>query len=350
MEHPLFEKRKGFIFYIFNWILIASVHFYLLKTNYEVSIWYALTDSLVHNFLFAFIGVSLWYPMDYIKIEQNNNLWQFGRLALAGIIIVLLWLLLSEGLVNLIVKPSDRIPDFFKETYQWRLVAGFLYFFLVTLVYNLFINFKNLREKSLKEIELKSLVTETELKSLKAQINPHFLFNSLNSISALTLTSPDKAHEMIIKLSDFIRYSLKNRDQQFTTLKEELENIKKYLDIEKIRFGKRLVISYTVEDECMETKIPHLILQPLFENAIKYGIYENLEENNIEVKCKKHSLYTEFIIANTFDENAHTKKGEGLGLNNVRKRLLITFNQPDLFLKTIEENKFIATLKFPNYV
>lgn len=349
MDHPLFEKRKGFLFYLFIWILISSIHFYLLITKYNIGVSYALADSIVHNFIFALIGMSLWYPMDYIKIEQDNNFWQFGRLAIAGIIIVLFWLFLSRGLINLIVIPKDRIPGFFKETIQWRLVTGFLYFFLITLIYNLFINFKNLREKNLKEIELKSLVTETELKSLKAQINPHFLFNSLNSISALTLISPDKAHEMIIKLSDFIRYSLKNRDQQFTLLKEEMENIKKYLDIEKIRFGQRLTINYSVSDECMEAKIPHLILQPLFENAIKYGIYENLDENIIEVKCKKHSLYTEFVISNTFDEKSASKKGEGLGLSNVRKRLQITFNQPDLLITQIDGNVFIATLKFPSY-
>lgn len=349
MDHPLFEKRKGFLFYLFNWILISSIHLYILITKYNIGVSYALADSIVHNFLFAIIGMSLWFPMDYIKIEQNNNFWQFGRLVIAGIIIVLFWLFLSQSLIHLIIKPEDRIPGFLKETIQWRLVTGFLYFFLITLIYNLFINFKNLSKKNLKEAELKSLVTETELKSLKAQINPHFLFNSLNSISALTLISPEKAHEMIIKLSDFIRYSLKNKDQKFTVLKEEMENIRKYLDIEKVRFGERLTINYFISDECMEAKIPHLILQPLFENAIKYGIYENLDENVIEVKCKKHSLYTEFVISNTFDESAIMNRGEGLGLSNVRKRLQISFNQPDLLTTKIESNVFIATLKFPNY-
>jgi two-component system, LytTR family, sensor kinase len=128
---------------------------------------------------------------------------------------------------------------------------------------------------------LKSLVKEAELHALKSQINPHFLFNSLNSISSLTMTDPLKAQEMVINLSSLMRYSLKHDQVDKVPFSEELKNNQLYLQIEKVRFGNKFNAVFDIDDKCLNANIPNMILQPLYENAIKYGVYEATEPVDI---------------------------------------------------------------------
>ena len=137
---------------------------------------------------------------------------------------------------------------------------------LVILTYYLFESLTNLSEKKAKEARLESLIKETELKMLRSQINPHFLFNSLNSVSSLTITDPEKARDMVIKLSEFMRYALSRKDEQPVSFRSELENLRLYLNIEKVRFGDRLSIEENIDENCLEIKMPVMLLQPLYEN------------------------------------------------------------------------------------
>jgi LytS/YehU family sensor histidine kinase len=198
------------------------------------------------------------------------------------------------------------------------------------------------------EARLNTLLKESELNMLKSQINPHFLFNSLNSISSLTVINPEKAREMVIKLSDFLRYSVSSGAGNLTSLAEELENIKRYLEIEKIRFGDKLVYELNVNPQCVEQKIPVMILQPLYENAIKHGVYESTNQVLIETECRVNSGCSEIRIVNDFDPDAIPRIGAGVGLNNIRERLRLTYHRNDL-LKTFKEgNRFYVELKIPD--
>jgi LytS/YehU family sensor histidine kinase len=215
------------------------------------------------------------------------------------------------------------------------------------LVYYLMIYYRNNKENKLKEAELKALVKESELNSLKSQINPHFLFNSLNSISALTMTQPEKAQEMIIKLSEFLRYTTSNKDEKFTTLDNEIGNINRYLDIEKIRFGKRMLIRQSIDDSCRKLRLPGLILQPLLENSVKYGVYESTDESVIEIICNCNSSALSVVIRNKWDPDFQSNKGEGVGLKNIRSRLRIIYNRDDLFKLRKDSNIFEINIVFP---
>jgi two-component system LytT family sensor kinase len=197
------------------------------------------------------------------------------------------------------------------------------------------------------EGELKALIKESELSSLKSQINPHFLFNSLNSISSLTIISPERAREMIIKLSEFLRYSLSKDDKQLTTLGQEINNVNRYLDIEKIRFGKRLNILTKIGDECLGKKLPWLILQPVIENAIKYGVYENIEESTIELSCWCNKDMLRLSVSNNYDSDLIINKGEGIGLQNIRHRLRIIYNSDSLLKVNSTNGIFEVVFSFP---
>jgi len=215
------------------------------------------------------------------------------------------------------------------------------------LVYYLILYNENLQQKIKDEANLKALIWQAEVKSLKNQINPHFLFNSLNSISSLTVTSPEKARKMIVKLSDLMRYSLKANPDNKTNIEAELQNIERYLDIEKIRFGDKLIYQPEIKTECKNKLLPGMILQPLIENTIKHGVYESTGKININLNCDFINNHLIIQITNNFDNEAVKNKGTGIGLTNIRQRLNLIYKRNDLMETTIEDGLYKVKLIIP---
>jgi len=218
--------------------------------------------------------------------------------------------------------------QFFGQSLTWRFVIGIFYYSLLGLIYYLILYNENLQQKIKDEADLKALVWQAEVKALKNQINPHFLFNSLNSISSLTVTKPEKAREMIVKLSDLMRYSLKANPNNKTNVEDELQNIKRYLAIEKIRFG---------NENCKDKLLPAMILQPLIENVIKHGVYESTGKIEINLDCEFKDNFLIINISNNFDSELLSSKSSGIGLTNIRQRLNLIYKRNDL-LETVTEN------------
>lgn len=199
----------------------------------------------------------------------------------------------------------------------------------------------------MKEAELKNLITEAELKSLKFQINPHFIFNSLNSMSALTEIDPARAKQMIIKLAEFLRFLLKTNELEKNSLREELKNIRLYLDIERVRFEDKFEYFEEINDGCDNIQLPTMILQPLFENAIKHAVYETIDKVELKLKCKLQDEFLKIELVNNFDEGAPLKKGAGVGLNNIRERLKLIYQRDDLLNIQSKNGMFNVTLYIP---
>ena len=171
-----------------------------------------------------------------------------------------------------------------------------------------------MRETGQQQAQLETMLKESELEMLKSQINPHFIFNSLNSIASLTITAPNQAREMVVKLSDFLRYSLGKENHQLNTVEEEIANLMLYLEIEKVRFGDRLNVLADIDKSLWHLTLPNLILQPLIENSVKHGIYESLENVTIRVTAKYENDVLRVFMTNEFDPQAVSKKGKGIGL------------------------------------
>jgi two-component system LytT family sensor kinase len=182
---------------------------------------------------------------------------------------------------------------------------------------------------------------------LRSQINPHFLFNSLNSVSSLTITDPEKARTMVIKLSEFMRYALSRKDDKPVTLQSELENLRLYLDIEKVRFGDRLRIEENIDPGCLRSTLPVMILQPLYENAIKHGVYESTKEVIIITSVVCTSEYVEISISNNFDPEAAPVKGTGTGLTNVVRRLELMYGKNATILTEKQKDLFSVKIYIP---
>ena len=251
--------------------------------------------------------------------------------------------------MQLVLPEGNNYQAYWDATFPYRIGTGVFIYGLIILTYYLFVSLSNLSEKNAKEAKLESLVKETELKMLRSQINPHFLFNSLNSISSLTITDPEKARDMVVKLSEFMRYALSRKDEQPVSLQSELENLRLYLDIEKVRFGEKLTTEEIIETNCLDFKIPVMLLQPLYENAVKHGVYESTESVRIITQAKIIDGYIEIIISNNYDSAPSLRRGTGTGLLNVTRRRLELFYGNKASIKTTKENGiYTVTLYIPS--
>ena len=345
-NNPILKSPKSILFYVLFVIAIAVLYVNLITLEGKSSFTIKAVDAIVFNLLIAALGLSFWYSSVYLSIEHNQItkiiLTHFG----GGILIAIVWLALGYLAVISIISDTDMFGDFFIKTIKSRFIIGILYYFLLTAFYYVVIYYSGFQESALKETELKNLVTEAELRSLKFQINPHFIFNSLNSMSALTEIDPKKAKQMIIKLAEFLRYTLANNDRQKNTLNEELKNIKLYLDIEKIRFEDKFEYTEELHEECGKTEIPSMILQPLFENAIKHAVYETLDTVTIKLTCSKQDDFLKITLCNNFEGESH-KKGAGVGLKNIKDRLSLIYQQDNLMEVKKENGKFIVNIFIP---
>ena len=345
MDHP-FIKNRNIILYTLLWVFVWGVFTSALYFFYDFSFEQAAIDSLVYNLLFYGAGLAYWFNVRYSSLESSQlfNL-VVSHLAAAALSVALI-VFLSQTVLKSIYGDEEYLT-FLKESLPWRVGLGLLYYIIIVLIYYQLIYFDYLNERSTRQAQLESMLKSSELEMLKSQINPHFIFNSLNSISSLTIISPEKAREMIVKLSDFLRYSLGKQNDQMTSLKDEVNNILLYLDIERVRFGERLAIVVDMDEKCRSLLLPNLILQPLFENAIKHGIYESLEKITITLKASCESNVLKVAVSNEYDPNATGKKGKGIGLHNIRERLRLIYGISNGVFIHKTERMFTVRLEIP---
>jgi two-component system, LytTR family, sensor kinase len=347
LTNPIFKSLTNLNYYLIFWAVLAFVFIQLLYIGTDIGFTASLTDGLVFTFLLGGIGLTLWYPARYIPIEKNSPLKIILSHSIGALITTVIWLSMGYFLLVGVFNFNHTYPPFFYSTLAWRILIGLLFYSLFVSFYYMIIYYTGFHEREIKEAELKSLVTEAELKSLKFQINPHFIFNSLNSMSALTEIDPARAKQMIIKLADFLRFILRTNELEKNKLSEELKNIRLYLDIEQIRFEDKFEYIEETDANCSSVEIPSMILQPLFENAIKHAVYETLDKVTLKLSCKIQNGFMRIVVENNFDEMGLAKKGAGVGLKNIKERLKLIYHRDNLLEVKKEKGIFIVTLYIP---
>ncbi len=347
MSNPILDRIKHIYIYLIVWIIIAVIQAFLIIFATDLQPYVAITDSLVFNVLFALLTVTVWYPIRYGNPEGRLSLKIAFTYLIVGLVIITGWLFLGYMILKVVLVDHEAYFRFLNDSFIARLATGILYYGVTLLIYHLFIYGKELEAKKLNEANLNLLVKESELNVLRSQLNPHFLFNSLNSISSLTISDPATARDMIIKLSEFLRYALKHGDRDKTRLAEEIKHIELYLEIEKIRFGDKLVFEKNIAGDCDKGLIPNMILQPLFENAVKHGVYESTEPITIKMHCFKDERGLQINLSNNFDPEQVSGKGAGIGLKNVRNRLMLIYGRDDLIYINKSGNVFNVELIIP---
>jgi two-component system, LytTR family, sensor kinase len=347
VEHPVTANRiLGLIYWLF--LITIGITQAVFNGYYQIlPVSVAVADGLTYSLVLGILGVAAWYVVRYNDPEKNTVFQIIASHIASALVFTALWML-SSGLIVKTLLNNYLYNNYLESQIKVRIFAGLILYTLLVSIYYIYVYSQHNLEKQLRETELRDQIRKTQLSALKSQINPHFLFNTLNSIAALTLTNPEKAHGMVIALSDFMRYSLRKQQDDMVTLGVELRNIGLYLQIEKIRFGNKLVYRFDVEEDCINHLIPNLILQPIFENAIKYGVYETSKSVEIILKAKKLADSMEIKVVNDFDPESVPLKGEGVGLTNINDRLSLLYGSNRLLEAESGENQFTVKMIIPD--
>lgn len=225
--------------------------------------------------------------------------------------------------------------------------AGALLFLLSSAIHYVFLALEAQEAARRQALESAVLAREAELRALRAQVNPHFLFNSLHSIGSLAGARPAAARDMAIALGEFLRRSLRLGGLASVPLQEEIELMAQYLSIEQVRFGDRLQVRIDVEPAAGATFVPPLLLQPLVENAIKHGVAGLLQGGSVSIEARRDGRQCHVTVVNAFDPEAQARAGTGTGLRNVRDRLTTHFGREATFEARASGERFSVTMAYP---
>ncbi len=322
----------------YTFVLVGNFHWEYV-TGFSVQAIYGLLVS--HFYKILFIKKSTFeIPLKRLWIKGLVDTFSISiiiTLLLLGPTLVEEWAALAQHVTEILIEISGRILNQARYIVVWVII----YYMYKILERNRFI----MQQK----MQSENVLTTIELELLKTQLNPHFLFNALNSIKALVLIDGQVARDAIVKLSELLQFSLSYEKVVLIAIKEEIYNVEKYLELEKIRFGSRLIFHFNISEPAMALQVPPALILTLAENAIKHGITQLPDGGEISVSC--HTKEEKLIIK---VKNSGYLKGEnikGIGLNNVRARLQHLFGEEaDLNIQRFEENSVLTTITYPiNY-
>jgi LytS/YehU family sensor histidine kinase len=255
--------------------------------------------------------------------------------------------MVKYAMINIFPGQADYLL-FLNKFMPIRFDIALLITLCMALISELYLTLEEQKDSEHRKTDAEKLAREAELYKLRQQLQPHFLFNSLNSISALITIQPAQARKMIQQLSDFLRGTLKKEENQWISLDDELQHLQLYLDIEKVRFGHRLNTAINSSEAAGKLQLPSMLLQPLVENAIKFGLYDTTESVTINIGAEQENNNLIISIQNPFDpETSSPKQGTGFGLSSVQRRLYLLFARNDLLHTRHTDNLFTTVIKIP---
>jgi len=314
----------------------------IVLTQYGLSWRVALIDSFVSNTLLAAVALLIGISVQHYNPVKNKYTYISGLV----IVLTLIWLSVSRGIILLLLGDETSYDSFLSMSLVIRGAFGLLTTGCMALISVLFYTTHEQQEIDKRRTEAEALSKEAELYRLRQQLQPHFLFNSLNSINALIVSEPKLARKMVLQLSDFLRGTLRKEENQWIPLKEEIEHLQLYLDIEKVRFGHRLATQISDVEE--GATIPAMLLQPVIENAIKFGLYDTTADLTIHIYTQLKDGWLTVHVQNPFDATTSSpQKGTGFGLRSIQRRLYLLFARNDLLQTVAEDNLFSTTIKIP---
>jgi two-component system LytT family sensor kinase len=313
-----------------------------MNDTYGFTLLHSFSDALVHWLLLSVLCFGLLNVFSFV----NPPRYQLVIVLLLPLAISYIGVHFSSIVLEYVFSNGDLII-WLEETKIYRGTVSYL--LLASTLGFAFLWYRVSEEKALekRQQETERSAREAELFKLRQQIQPHFLFNALNSINSLVGSRPKDARRMVQKLSEFLRATLKKEEGDLLPFSDEIAQLNLYLDLEQMRFGHRLHIERHIDDSALTCGIPPLLLQPLVENAIKYGLYGTTEDLVIHFKAERKSnlLVVEFI--NPFDSEIEQSGGTGFGLSSVERRLYLLYGRKDLLEVAADEKLFTARLKIP---
>ncbi|HET6892750.1 MAG TPA: histidine kinase [Pyrinomonadaceae bacterium] len=359
---PLLHRRWGRLLLIFGiWTFIALVftlQFYF--TTYRSARPVMFGDSaylqFTWSYLWALVTPFVLWTASRLPIERNN--WLRSSLIHVPISIVLSVVVTALGhVLNWLYWDFSAGRPFSWERMGRFVVANFSegigIYMLIALISYAFSYYRRFREGQLRTLQLEAQLSQAQLQALKMQLHPHFLFNTLHSISALLNKDPESARKMITRLGDFLRLTLENSGSQEVTLQQEMEFLSCYLEIERIRFQDRLMTRIDVAQQALDAKVPNLLLQPIVENAIRHGIAPRSTPGLIEIEAKQRNGTLRIQVRDNGPGLPTHRTSEnllkrGLGLANTETRLERLYGSEHLFdLSNKPDGGLVVTMEIP---
>jgi hypothetical protein len=348
--HPLLANPRRLAVYVAAWFPFVSVLFVTFREAAPVDPPSAILLSLIMAPLYAVLALSALYSCRLAPL-RSSSIWQVARTqAAAAASSTVVWLLFGAIAAFLIEHVADRGDLIAGYGRALPALIGIVLplFAMSVAVHYLYIAVEQSRAAERRALELQVVAREAELKVLRAQIDPHFLFNCLHSIAALTTTEPAAARKMCVLLGDFLRTSLKVGQHRFVSMTEELALVRSYLAIEQVRLGARLEIAEHTQPGLNGLQVPPLLLHPLVENAITHGIGHLIEGGIVEINASiDEQGRPHLVVANTCDPDRPRRAGTGVGIENVRRRLDTVYAHEASLSTREQPHRFEAEIVLP---
>jgi two-component system sensor histidine kinase AlgZ len=320
--HPILARGGRLALYLVVWALGGILLAALLRGAGGLGWPWSLAVAMPLTLTYAFFCLSSWYVSRSMPLAATGAMRLTATAVTAAVMSSAAWLALARGWIEVLARRGAGFDAYttFQRIDALMFGFGVLLYLLSLAVSHLVGSFEQSRETERRALEVQVLGREAELRLLRAQIDPHFLFNSLNSISALTASDPAAARRMCLLLAEFLRESLALGTADRIPVARELTLAARFLDIERVRFGERLAVEVEPHDAgtCL---VPPLLLQPLVENAVTHGIAHLLAGGTIRVTVSRTASALSIVIENPCEPDRPRGTGSGVGLANVRLRL-----------------------------
>lgn len=345
MAYQPFSYKEIRQFFAFFWLFAFILLQFTLQYFFQLSWGVAFTDNvLIIAFLIFVVGF-----VNKSKYIIHLHGYQFIPAFILFTVSAAFCTGLHTAILYYVTPTNNNYRTFLVEALPYRFLVSWFVITGFTFMNFIWQKLSERKKEQQKAENLRKMAKEAELDKIYQQLHPHFLFNSLNAINTLISPSPQKASNMVQQLSDFLRGSLNSVDEEYILFQDEIDHLNLYLALEEIRFGERLKTKIELHKNTSKSTIPPLILQPLIENAIKFGLYGTLGKVTIRLKSyvAKNHLY--LSISNPFDEDAQPPKGTGFGLKSVKRRLFLLYGRNDLIQTNKQQNIFTTCLKIPQH-
>jgi len=321
--HPILAEWRRLSGYLAAWALLGALLAALLVAAAPFAWLEAAVFALPLAVLYGFVGLGSFWVCRVAPLELSRLLRAIGTQLVSAVLSSILWLAAGRGWALALDRygPFPGLAAKQTEAAPLLLGLGVVLYLLAAALHYLLRALEASQEAERRALELEIASREAELRTLRAQIHPHFLFNSLNSINALIAARPDEARRLCVRLGDFLRRSLTLGSRERIPLAEELDLAEDLLSIEKVRFGDRLAHDARVTDGARECVVPPLLLQPLVENAVTHGIAQMLDGGAIHIEADRRGDRLLIAVENPRDPDSRASRGAGIGLQNVRRRL-----------------------------
>jgi two-component system sensor histidine kinase AlgZ len=347
--HGTISRWYAALLYLLAWLMLGLATSALLAAGgagWGASLLFAVPLAIVYANATAF---SAYYVCRAYPIGQKHPAAIVGGVGMTAACAAALWCAIGSAWAALLraFAPEGAFFELDAARLVTMFALGVILYGLAAAVNYLLIEAERVRKLETQELETRLMAQDAELRMLRTQVDPHFLFNSLNSISALTSIDPSAARAMTLRLADFFRHSLGMHADRKVALARELALVRDFLAIEQVRFGERLRFEAEATPEALACLVPPMLLQPLVENAVKHGIGQLIEPGLIRIRAVRAGSLLRIAVENDVDPDAPCRKGTGVGLENVRRRLAAAYGIDASAHWSREDHLFRVELALP---